>query len=118
MLDSAGLRVYELEALLEPTPAHRLLNAAFARAKYNCAMVRSSLQDGLVEQGELDLDDGMNYRSGLMTAIDQLKLRYGQGTVAMASAGTAGARRSWTMSQDRKAPDNTTCWKSMPLPIT
>lgn len=73
------------------------------------------LQDGAVEQGELALDEGVGDRGSLMLALDQVNGRYGRGTVAMASAGLAGARRNWVMKQERKTPDYTTCWKSMPL---
>ncbi|MCZ2498124.1 DUF4113 domain-containing protein [Xylophilus sp. Kf1] len=73
------------------------------------------LQDGSVEQCELELDDGVHDRSSLMAAVDVLNDRFGRGTVAMASAGTAGVRRNWVMRQERKTPDYTTCWHSMPL---
>lgn len=44
------------------------------------------LQDGSVEQGELDLDDGIKDRGGLMLAVDTLNQRFGRGTVSMAAA--------------------------------
>ena len=75
------------------------------------------LSDGSIKQGELDLDTGVKDRTHLMTAMDALNRRYGRGTVALASAGTLGPRRTWTMRQDRKTPDYTTCWHSMPLAI-
>jgi DNA polymerase V len=73
------------------------------------------LQHRSIEQCELDLDEGVVGRGELMLAVDTLNQRFGRGTVAMASAGTAGAQRSWVMKQERKTPDYTTCWKSMPL---
>ncbi|WPB58660.1 Y-family DNA polymerase [Xylophilus sp. GOD-11R] len=75
------------------------------------------LQDGTVEQGELELDDGVEDRGGLMKAVDVLNQRYGRGTVAMASAGLDGSRRRWVMKAERRTPDYTTCWDSMPLVI-
>ena len=63
------------------------------------------LQDGSVEQCELDLDDGIEDRRGLMLAVDALNQRFGWGTVGMASAGTAGGRRNGVMKQERKTPD-------------
>ena len=48
------------------------------------------LQDGSVEQGELDLDAGIEDRGGLMLAVDQLNQRVRAVPVAIASAGTAG----------------------------
>lgn len=71
--------------------------------------------DGSVEQGELDLDDGVQDRGTLMSALDDLNRRYGRGTVTMGSAGTAGPRRQWSMRQERKTPDYTTSWKDMPM---
>ena len=75
------------------------------------------LTDGSIEQVELDLDAGVEDRTHLMTAMDTLNRRYGRGTVTLASAGTTGPRRTWTMRQDLKTPDYTTCWHSMSLAI-
>ena len=75
------------------------------------------LQDVSVEQGELALDEGVQDRGGLMRAFDDLNLRYGRGTVAMASTGLAGDRRAWVMRQERKTPNYTTCWESMPTAL-
>ena len=75
------------------------------------------LQVGSVEQCELALDEGVQDRSGLMRAFDDLNLRYGRGTVAMASTGLAGDRRAWVMRQERKTPNYTTCWESMPTAV-
>lgn len=91
---------------------------AIYRPGYNLAKAGVhllELQDGSVEQGELDLDGGVEDRGGLMKSLDDLNRRYGRGTVTMASAGTAGAHRQWTMRQERKTPDYTTSWKDMPL---
>lgn len=72
------------------------------------------LQPDTVLQTELDLQDGdAPERSRLMTALDALNLRYGRGTVLMASAGLAGERRAWTMKQERRTPGYTTCWADM-----
>lgn len=73
------------------------------------------LQDGSVEQHELALDGGVVDRSALMTAMDRINAKYGRGTVAVASSGTAGAARRWVMKQSLKTPDYTTDWLSMPL---
>jgi len=54
------------------------------------------LFDGSIEQDELDLDACVEDRTHLMTAMDALNRRYGRGTVALASAGTLGPRRTWT----------------------
>lgn len=73
------------------------------------------LQDEEVEQCEPDLDGGIEARGALMTAVDTPDQRFGQSTIGMASADTAGGWHNWVMKQERKTPDYTTCWKSMPL---
>jgi len=50
-----------------------------------------------------------------MTTLDGLNLRYGRGTVLMASAGLAGDKRAWSMKQERRTPGYTTCWADMPV---
>jgi DNA polymerase V len=72
------------------------------------------LQSDAVEQHELALeDDGVVGRSHLMEALDGLNLRYGRGTVTMATAGVAGDRRVWSMKQERRTPAYTTDWKDL-----
>lgn len=76
------------------------------------------LQSDTVQQGELMFEDEateLHARSQLMTTLDELNLRYGRGTVAMASAGLAGERRLWSMKQERRTPGYTTCWADMPV---
>lgn len=68
------------------------------------------LQPDTVQQQELALeDDDVVDRDRLMTTLDDLNLRYGRGTVLMASAGLAGNRRTWSMKQERRTPGYTTC---------
>jgi DNA polymerase V len=78
------------------------------------------LQSDTVQQGELVFEDedassALQARSHLMTTLDELNLRYGRGTVVMASAGLAGERRVWSMKQERRTPGYTTCWADMPV---
>ncbi|MBW6495490.1 MAG: DUF4113 domain-containing protein, partial [Burkholderiaceae bacterium] len=75
------------------------------------------LQPDTVQQIELDLqdDDAQEGRGCLMTTLDTLNQRYGQGTILMASAGLAGDRRAWSMKQERRTPGYTTCWEDMPV---
>ena len=69
------------------------------------------LQADSICQGELDLEsDEVSDHSKLMTTLDGLNLRFGRGTVLMASAGLAGERRAWVMKQERRTPAYTTCW--------
>lgn len=73
------------------------------------------IQDGGIEQHELDLDESETNREGLMSAMDRINRRYGRGTLAVASTGNAGDRREWVMKQELRTPDYTTCWKSLPV---
>lgn len=66
-------------------------------------------------QGDLTLDEPDADRPGLMTAMDSLNDRFGRGSVALASAGLAGDRRSWVMKRDSKTPNYTTHWADMPV---
>ena len=72
------------------------------------------LQSASVQQHELALeDDDVVDRSNLMVTLDGLNLRYGRGTVSMASAGLAGDRRAWSMKQERRTPQYTTNWNDL-----
>ncbi len=72
------------------------------------------LQSDSVKQQELALeDDDVVERCQLMATLDGLNLRYGRGTVSMASAGNAGDRRAWSMKQERRTPAYTTDWNDI-----
>ena len=72
------------------------------------------LQSDTFQQQQLALeDDGVVDRGMLMTTLDGLNLRYGRGTVLMASAGLGGNRRTWSMKQERRTPAYTTDWNDM-----
>ncbi len=71
------------------------------------------LQDGGVEQKELVLDAPQAGRGSLMSALDGINDRYGRGTLALASAGTRGLLRNWSMKQERRTPRYTTHWDEM-----
>ncbi|MBG6077091.1 Y-family DNA polymerase [Polaromonas sp. CG_9.11] len=77
------------------------------------------LQPTTVQQAALDLERGevpeRSQRGRLMTAMDDLNLRYGRGTVQMASSGLAGDPKAWAMKQERLTPGYTTCWADMPV---
>jgi DNA polymerase V len=69
------------------------------------------LQPDSMQQHELALDDDdVEGRGRLMETLDVLNLRYGRGTVSLASAGLAGDRRAWSMKQERRTPQYTTNW--------
>ena len=73
------------------------------------------LQDGSVEQRELDLEDEPAARGQLMGTMDKLNDRYGRGTVLLASAGLEGKQRNWAMRQNLLTPQYTTCWDHVPV---
>ena len=71
---------------------------------------------GLVQQ-ELALEDDEADAGSprLMQALDAVNMRFGRGTVALASAGLAGDRRQWSMKQERRTPGYTTDWDGLAL---
>jgi DNA polymerase V len=90
---------------------------AIYRPEYNMAkagVMLLELQSDSVQQQELALeDDDVVDRGNLMATLDGLNLRYGRGTVSMASAGLAGDRRAWSMKQERRTPAYTTDWNDL-----
>jgi DNA polymerase V len=50
--------------------------------------------------------------NSLMRALDKINSRYGRGTLTVS---TQGAYKGWQMKQERKSPDYTTDWNSVPL---
>jgi DNA polymerase V len=73
------------------------------------------LQDGNLEQRELDLEPEPPARGHLMDALDKLNDRYGRGTVVLASAGMKGPQRDFEMKQNLLTPQYTTCWNDLPV---
>lgn len=72
------------------------------------------LQNSACEQIELDLEDDQTPdRSKLMRALDVVNQRFGKGALHMASAGTAGDKRVWSMKQERRTPGYTTRWEDI-----
>lgn len=66
-------------------------------------------------QAELPLDADSRDRSQLMTAMDQINARYGQGTLAIASAGMSRSPHVWATRQDRRTPSFTTDWNELAI---
>ncbi|MDI1272346.1 Y-family DNA polymerase [Polaromonas sp.] len=73
------------------------------------------LQDGGIEQGELDLEPEPPARGQLMGTLDKLNDRYGRGTVTLGSAGVKGPQRHFEMKQNLLTPQYTTCWADLPV---
>lgn len=99
----AGAAIGGLKAIFKP-------GYRFAKA----GVMLLDLQDSDIEQCELALDESGADRSRLMTTMDALNMRYGRGSVQLASAGLAGDARRWAMRQALKTPDYTTRWADMP----
>lgn len=59
-------------------------------------------------QASLELEEPERDRSALQSAMDNLNLRYGRGTVQVAAAGTPVKRSPWMMKQERRTPRYTT----------
>jgi DNA polymerase V len=81
------------------------------------------LQSDSVQQRELGLEgDNEPERIQLMSTLHTLNQRFGQGTVAIASAGGSGKssnavkdQRVWAMKQQRRTPQYTTNWADVPM---
>ncbi len=73
------------------------------------------IQPAHVGQAELPLDEDSRDRSQLMTAMDQINARYGQGTLAIASAGMSRNPHVWAARQDRRTPSFTTDWNDLAI---
>ena len=58
------------------------------------------------------LEPAQSTDTKLMDTLDGLNKRFGRGTVKVS---TEGAYRSWQMKQERKSPNYTTQWESLPL---
>ena len=75
------------------------------------------LQDGSVEQHELDLEADAEQSSALMGTLDKLNDRFGRGTVLLASAGLEGKERTWSMRRNLLTPQYTTRWDELPVAV-
>jgi DNA polymerase V len=79
-------------------------------------MLMELQSDSVQLQSELDLEGDVGRDRGrLMSTLDELNLRYGKGSVLMASAGLEESKRVWSMKQERRTPGYTTCWEDMPV---
>jgi DNA polymerase V len=50
-----------------------------------------------------------------MTTMDRLNHRYGKGSLILASAGSAGNKRIWSMRQKMRTPQYTARWGDVPV---
>ena len=103
-------------ALIAQSAIHGL--RAIFRPGFNYAkagVMLLDLQDGRVEQAELELDAPREDRIALMAAMDRINMRYGRGTLQLASAGTAGDGRRFAMRQQHRTQDYMTSWSQLPI---
>ena len=75
------------------------------------------LEPARVEQKELPLDESLHGRDELMSAMDRINAKYEHGSLYLASAGTAGARREWTLRQGLTTPEYTTRLADLPVAV-
>ena len=75
------------------------------------------IEDGSVEQFELDLGEAAAARDAnrLMSAVDAVNNRWGQGALTVGSAKVGETKRDWEARQNRKTPAYTTRWDEMPI---
>ena len=87
-----------------------IYQAGFRYAKAGVMLL--DLRPASVMQHELDPEDEQQAgnRGRLMQALDGVNRRYGRGALLLASAGTQGDRRNWSMKQERRTPGYTTQW--------
>jgi DNA polymerase V len=86
---------------------HSLYQPGYLLAKAGVMLL--DLVNAGLGQAELALqDDAAPDRSGLMSAMDALNLRYGSGTVVIGSCGIGEQPRNWGMKQLRRSPRYTT----------
>jgi DNA polymerase V len=84
----------------------------FKYAKAGVMLLELQSNSGI--QAELDLDSPEPDKGKLMTALDSINLKYGKGTLIMASSGVKGDERAFSMKQERRTPAYTTRWEDMP----
>ena len=83
---------------------------------HKAGVILLDLHAASLEQHELALEARRPRAGGcLMAAMDTLNDRFGRGTVHLASAGLGGDARSWTMKQQWRTPQYTTCWEDLPV---
>ena len=90
-----------------------IYKAGFNYAKAGVMLLE--LQDGVIEQFELNLEPEPEDKGTLMTTLDKLNGRYGKGTIILGSAGLDGDKRAFSMKQERRTPAYTTSWEDIPI---
>lgn len=64
---------------------------------------------------EYGIWDEFEDKGELMSAMDKLNIKYGKGTVQLASAGLQGDARAFSRKQERRTPAYTTNWEDIPI---
>lgn len=103
---------------------HAIVNAAVRglRAIYQpgfdlakAGVLLLDLQPAQQEQLDLELPTTTQERARLMHALDAINDRFGEGSLRVASAGTAAQSAEWRMRQARRTPDYMSDWRALPL---
>ena len=89
----------------------RNLRFSQRRSAVDPSKFRVDLQPAKLHQHELALDREAPDTVRPTSALDRINDRYGYGTLAMASAGTARTQKHWGMERERRTPRYTTCWR-------
>lgn len=84
---------------------------------HKAGVILLDLVDAGVDQQELALEDDAEapHRARLARALDTINDRWGRGTLHLASTGTGGDARAWTMKQEWRTPHYTTDWAHLPV---
>mgnify|MGYP002353171711 CR=1 FL=1 len=73
------------------------------------------ISDGTIQQSKLDLGEASKDRSALYGALDKINMRYGRGTLHLASTGLEPGNARWGMKQERRTPRYTTNINEIPI---
>lgn len=92
-----------------------LYRPGYRYAKAGVMLLDLSPAQRCQQELSLEQEPQSSEREKLMRALDAINLRYGRGTLQLASAGLEGNGRLWTMRQERKTPGYTTRWEELAL---
>lgn len=73
------------------------------------------ISDSTIQQNELDVGEASKDRSALYGALDKINMRYGRGTLHLASTGLEPSNARWGMKQERRTPRYTTNINEIPV---
>ena len=92
-----------------------LYRPGYRYAKAGVMLLDLRPEDRCQHELALEPEPQSSEREKLMRALDAINLRYGRGTLQLASAGLEGDGRIWSMRQERRTPGYTTHWEELAL---